>query len=341
VLRPRVQAQVSEPTVEIEVDLAAAQRHGLRPGDVRREASTLISGLTVGSLYQEQKIFDVVVWGGHAERESLASLESLLIDTPSGGHVRIGEVARVRLAANPVSISHDAVSRSIDVTASVSNRSAADVDADVTQRLRGMAMPYEYRAEVMGGAAEHQDSLRRMLLLALVAAVLIFLVLQAAASSWRGAVVLFASLPLAVVGGVLVAPLVGGLRSVGVAAALVAVFALAVRQSLVLVRQVQQRPTAGHVPDAGSVFAGAREMAPAVVGTALVTAAVLLPPAFMGGVAGLEILHPFAVTALAGLVTSVLVVLVLVPMFLAAFATAPHRPRTTSGATEQQTEVSP
>ena len=68
VLAPRVEAQSSEPTVQITVDLAAAERHGLRPGDVRREASTLISGLTVGSLYEQQKIFDVVVWGGPATR---------------------------------------------------------------------------------------------------------------------------------------------------------------------------------------------------------------------------------------------------------------------------------
>ena len=79
--------------MEIEVDLAKAQRYGLRPGDVRRETSTLISGLTVGNLYEQQKVFDVVVWGGQATRQNIGSLESLLIDTPSGGHVRLGDVA--------------------------------------------------------------------------------------------------------------------------------------------------------------------------------------------------------------------------------------------------------
>ncbi|HEX7212564.1 MAG TPA: efflux RND transporter permease subunit, partial [Propionibacteriaceae bacterium] len=48
VLSPRVEPQVTQPTLQIEVNLAAAQRHGLRPGDVRREATTLISGLPVG-----------------------------------------------------------------------------------------------------------------------------------------------------------------------------------------------------------------------------------------------------------------------------------------------------
>ena len=54
---------VQQPVAQIEVDLAAAERAGLKPGDVRRDATTLTSGLTVGSLYEEAKIFDVVVRG--------------------------------------------------------------------------------------------------------------------------------------------------------------------------------------------------------------------------------------------------------------------------------------
>ena len=64
VISPTVERQVTQPTVHIEVDLAQAQRVGLRPGDIRRDASTLISGLTVGSLYEQQAIFDVVLWSG-------------------------------------------------------------------------------------------------------------------------------------------------------------------------------------------------------------------------------------------------------------------------------------
>ncbi len=71
VISPTVEPLVTQPTVSVQVDLAAAQRFGLRPGDVRREASALISGLTVGSLYEQQAIFDVVVWGGPQTRTSV------------------------------------------------------------------------------------------------------------------------------------------------------------------------------------------------------------------------------------------------------------------------------
>jgi Cu/Ag efflux pump CusA len=312
-LSPQLEAQVSVPTVEIEVDLAAAQRHGLRPGDVRREASTLISGLTVGSLYEEQKIFDVVVWGGQATRQSVAGIRSLVIDTPAGGHVRLGEVARVRVRPNPVSISHDSVSRSIDVTASVTGRKAGEVASEVTDRLRGLALPYEYRAEVLTDAADREDAQQRMVLIALGVAALVLLLLQAATGSWRAAAILFGSLPLAVTGGLLVAPFVGGVDSLGVVAALVAVLAVAVRHCLWLVRGAQRlRDEHG----AAAVGQAARQLAPSVVGAALVTAAVLLAPAVLSGSAGLEILAPFAFTMLGGLLSAIFVVLFVVPTLL-------------------------
>ena len=84
VISPTAARRSAEPTVEIQVDLAAAQRVGLRPGDVRRDASTLISGLTVGSLYEQQAIFDVVLWGGAATRVERRQPQALLHRHPVG-----------------------------------------------------------------------------------------------------------------------------------------------------------------------------------------------------------------------------------------------------------------
>ena len=188
VLAPRVEAQSSEPTVQITVDLAAAERHGLRPGDVRREASTLISGLTVGSLYEDQKIFDVVVWGGPATRGTPPAINDLLIDTPSGDRVRLGDVATVQVAPAPTVIKHDNISRSLDVTAQVAATSG-DVTSEVGRRVAALPMPTEYHAEVLADAQAQLDLRWRIAGLALAVAIGIFLLLQAAFSSWRSAAV--------------------------------------------------------------------------------------------------------------------------------------------------------
>jgi Cu/Ag efflux pump CusA len=344
VLSPRVEPQVTQPTLQIEVNLAAAQRHGLRPGDVRREATTLISGLPVGNLYEEQKVFDVVVWGGPAIRQSLSDLERLRIDTPSGSQVRLGDVATVRIAPDPAAITHNSVSRSLDTTAVVNGRSAADVSQEVTSRLRGMAFPYEYHAEVMGDAAHLQAGHLRVAAIAAVVVLLSFLILQAATGSWGLAAALLVTLPVAVTGGVLVAPLVGGVRSIGVLVALFALLALVIRQALVFARRARELGAEPGASPGAAVQQAVREVAPAVVGVALVIAAILIAPAVMGTTAGLEAFHPFAVSMLAGLVTATLVSLVAVPAFYLAIANRgllkqQGRPATTTAATASETEV--
>jgi len=346
VLSPRVEPLVTEPTLQIEVDLAAAQRHGLRPGDVRREATTLISGLSVGILYEEQKVFDVVVWGGPQIRQSLSDLEALRIDTPSGQQVRLGDVAKVRIAPDPVAIDHNSVSRSVDVTAVVNGRSAADVSQDVTSRLRGISFPYEYHAEVLGDAARQQANHVRVAAIAAVVVLLSFLILQAATGSWRLAGALLVTLPVAVAGGVLVAPLVGGVFSIGVLAALFALLALAIRQALVFVRRARELGAEPGASPGDSVLQAVRESAPSVLGVALVVAVLMVAPAVLGTTAGLEAFHPFAVSMLVGLVTATAVSLIAVPAFYLAIADRTllkedGRPAmaTTTPASESQTEV--
>jgi Cu/Ag efflux pump CusA len=318
VISPEVEAQVSQPTVAVQVDLAAAQRNGLQPGDVRREVSTLVSGLTVGSLYEQQAIFDVVVWGGPQLRSNVEALKSLLIYTPSGQAVRLGDVATVDVTPTPNVISHDAVARSVDVTAEVRGRDAAEAARDATSALQQQTFPFEYRAEVLGDAAERSDARWLVLLVVIAAAMLVLLLLQAATSSWRGAAALFVAAPLAGAGALVAAYLVGGARSAGVLAAVLAVVALAVRQSLVVVRRAQVLYAASGRPSAAEALrSAAREQAPPVVITVLVTAAVFLPAAVIGG-AGLEVLQQFAVALLGGLFTSTVVVLFLAPSLVAA-----------------------
>jgi Cu/Ag efflux pump CusA len=75
----RVILPILEPTVEIEVDLAAAQKYGVKPGEVRRTAAALLSGILVGSLFEQQKVFDVLVWGAPEIRRNLSDIQDLMI----------------------------------------------------------------------------------------------------------------------------------------------------------------------------------------------------------------------------------------------------------------------
>ena len=93
-----VQQVPLKPTLQVEVDLTKAQQFNIKPGDVRRTVATLLAGLGVGSLFENQKVFEVVVWGTPELRSSITGVQNLLVDRPDGGQVRVGDVAQVRVA---------------------------------------------------------------------------------------------------------------------------------------------------------------------------------------------------------------------------------------------------
>jgi len=324
----RTDAVVEEPQVEIEVDLAAAEQHQLKPGEVRRAATTLLSGLRVGNLYEGQKVFDIVVWGVPEIRNNLTDVSELLIDTPTG-QVRLEEVADVRVVPSPVVIRRDAVSRFVDVSANVSGRAPGAVIADINRSLEGVDIPFEYHAEVLGLSAEQQTANQRILIVALVALVGILLLLQAGFWSWRLAALVLLTMPAALVGGVVAILLSGGVVSLGSLFGLMMVLALAVRNGVSLIihlRRLDGQEGAAFGRDLA--LRGAGERLGAILTTAAVTAAFLLPLAFAGQRAGTEMLQPMAIVALGGLITSTALNLFVLPALYLRFgsSSAPEKP---------------
>jgi len=327
VVGAKVQYPREMPGVEIEVDVEKAKRYGLKPGDVRRAATTLVSGLEVGSLFEEQKVFEVVVWGVEEARDSLTSVQELLIDTPGGGHVRLKDVASARIVSGAAVVHRDAVARRMDVTARVQGRDPAAVAADVKAGLAKINWPLEYRGELLGEYAERLAAQKRLLAFAIAAALGVFLLLQAFVRSWRLATAIFVALPTALVGGGLAVLLsAGGLLSFGSVIGFVAVLGIAVRSALTLVggyRKLEQQE--GGTFRAELIQRATQEGSVPTLLTATTTGLAFLPLVLFGNVVGLEIAQPMAVVVLGGLVTTTILSLVGVPALYLLFGQAYER----------------
>jgi Cu/Ag efflux pump CusA len=118
----RVEGEVEEPHVQVKVNLDAAGKADVKPGDVRRASATVFSGIVVGYLFKEQKIFEVVVWGAPESRQSLTNLRDLWIDKSDRTRVRLRDVADVSVVSTPTVIKHERIAPYVDVVANVSGR---------------------------------------------------------------------------------------------------------------------------------------------------------------------------------------------------------------------------
>jgi CzcA family heavy metal efflux pump len=319
--------QVEEPTVEVKVDLNAIQPYGLKPGDVRRAMATLVTGIEVGNLFEQEKVFDVVVTGTADARHSLSSLQDLIIEAPTGGHVRVGDIASVRVVSSPNMIKREGASRYIDIGVGVTGRDLGAVARDVQARMHNVQFPREFHAEFLGEYAEREAAQNRLLIVALAAVIGIFLLLQAAFGSWKLASVAFVALPTALFGGVLAAFVGGGSISLGSLVGFLTVLGIAARNGIMLILHYQHL----EVHEAQSfgldlVLRGARERLAPIVMTAAATGLALVPLVVAGNVPGHEIEHPMAIVILGGLASSTLLNLFLLPALYLRFGARAKQP---------------
>ena len=323
VVDPHVRLEPERPVIDVETNLNDALDHGIKPGDVRRSEAALVQGIQVGSIFREQKVFEVVVLGEPSVRQDEASVRNMLIDTPAGGHVRLGQVADVRTGSAPTIIERDAVARFVDVEANVSGRSLAAVAGDVNASLADLKFPLEYHAEVRQDSTSQQIGLARIAGFGVVAIIAIFLLFQAALGSWRLAAVVFLTLPVALAGGALAALIDGAALPLGASLAFLALLSVAARNGTMLIHNCQRlRTDAAQAFDADLVRRGAGERFAPVLTSASAVALVALPFVVMGDVAGLEIVHPMAIVLLGGLVTTTLLALFVLPALYLRFGAA-------------------
>jgi len=302
------------PQVNVTVNLARAERYGLKPGDVRRDAATLVAGEEVGDIFRAGKAYDVVVWSPASVRHSFSDVENLPIDLPSGGRVRLGAVASVSLQPNPNAIDRQGDSRYLDVGAAVSGRDLGAVVSDIENKLAAVHLDRGYHVELLGEYRERQAAQSRLLQSSLIAGVAILLLLQAAFRRWRLAALVFLTLPMALVGGVLAAWVGGGIISLGSLVGFFTVFGIAARNGILLINHWQHlEEQEGMEFGPALVIRGARERLSPILMTSLATGLALVPLVILGDRPGHEIELPLAVVVLGGLVTSTLLNLVVVP----------------------------
>ncbi|MBU3694897.1 MAG: efflux RND transporter permease subunit [Rhodocyclaceae bacterium] len=304
--------------LQVRFDRLAAGRQGLSVNDLQDRLHSLVEGAQTGIVLEGGRRVPLVMRGADDLRQSAARLEGQVLETPAGNSVTLAQLTRIERSEGPVKVDRENTQRYMVVQSGVSGRDLVGfVDEAKTAVAREVKLPEGYRL-VWGGQFENQQrAAARLGLVVPVALALIFAILMSTLGSARLALLVFANIPFALIGGVLALGASGEYLSVPASVGFIALLGIAVLNGVVLVdtfnRLVRQGMTLEEAVRQGAL----RRLRPVLM-TATTTALGLLPLLVATG-PGSEIQRPLAIVVIGGLASSTALTLLLLPLLYRRF----------------------
>ena len=308
-----VERQVERPQLRIEPRREMLARYGVTLPQFARMVGVLLGGQVVSQVYEGEKSFDLTLKVADADRMTAADIAAITVDA-NGTKVPLGTLANITSAMGPNTINRENVARKLVVSANVSGRDLLGVVNDIRERIDAeVAMPEDYHVEYGGQFESERTASRTLLVTSVFSIAAIFLLLFNEFRSVRQASVILLNLPLALIGGVLVLWLSGGVVSIPATIGFISLFGIATRNGMLLVSRYNDLRAEGYTLTE-SVMHGSIDRLNPILMTALSSALALVPMALGGELPGNEIQSPMAKVILGGLFTSTLLNAFIIPI---------------------------
>lgn len=322
-----VEKVVGLPEMSVKFDRSKIARYGLNIEDLNKMISMGFAGLSMGSVFESEKRFDLVLRLDENSRQDLSNLQNLYVDTPTGDKIPLRELADITYSKGAAQISRDDTKRRIVVGINVRNRDLQSVVDDVQALIdSNIKLPVGYTIDY-GGQFENLQSAKNRLLIAVpVALLLIFFLLYFAFNSVKEALMIYSAIPLAAVGGVLFLWMRDMPFSISAGVGFIALFGIAVLNGIVLIEHFKELKKEGMKDKKELIIQGTKDRLRAVLLTASAAALGFLPMAISTN-AGAEVQRPLATVVIGGLITATILTLIVLPVLYSIFDTEPKKRR--------------
>lgn len=300
------------PEVQIRVDRTRASQYGLTAAQIASTVRGTISGMIATRFKYQGDEIDVVIQGDESISKSIANLEQMMISTPAGIRVPLGQVAEVVVDRGPVSITRDGQVRMVTVSAQIVGRDLGSVSRDIEQKLQDYDMPEGYSYELAGENKEMVKAFKDLTMVLILAVILVYMILAAQFESLVQPFTIMLSVPLGLVGGILALAITGRTINVASLIGLIMLAGIVVNNTIVLIDFILTLRREGMERDKAIIEAGPIRLRPVLM-TTLTTVLGLLPMAFATG-EGAELEAPLAIALIGGLVLSTVITLIFIPV---------------------------
>ena len=301
-----------EAQLTVTPDRAALDRHGIAVNDVMDLVQDAIGGSAAGQIINGNERYDIYVRLAKSYRDTPGAIQDLILKSPNGALVRLGDVAKVDIVSGPPQIRRDDVQRRVVIQTNVEGRDMGGLVSELQERIASqIQLPPGYTVTFGGQFENQQRAQARLMIVVPVSLGLIFLLLYFAFGSVGQALLIMTNVPLALIGGITALYVSGTYLSVPGSIGFIALSGVAVLNGVVMVNAINQRLDRER-PVQQAVFEGAVSRLRPVLMTATITGLGLIPLLLARGV-GSEVQRPLAIVVVGGLVSSTLLTLVVLP----------------------------
>ena len=290
---------LGQPNLTITPDRAICARYGLNVGDVESVIQAAIGGQAVTQVFEGEKRFDLVVrWQG-PYRESVERIREILVGTPGGGTVPLGQVAAIKEEEGPAMVFREDNHRYVPVKFSVRGRDLKSALDEGRERIaRAVALPYDTHLEWAGEINELNDAVRRLTLIVPLTLALIGLLAYGSVRRLPETAIVLLTIPLACSGGLLALLVTGINFSVSAAMGFISIFGIAIQDGILVTAYTQRFWREGVGIEEGIRRGVERGFRPVLM-TSLVAMLGLLPAALSNAI-GAQTQKPLAVVVIGG-----------------------------------------
>lgn len=319
-----VEQAMGLPQLVVKYNRAKIARYGINIEDLNSIIRSAYAGETAGTVFENERRFDLVVRLDQRKVADL-NLDRLFIRTSEGIQIPVSEVATIDLVNGPLQINRDATKRRVVIGVNVRDADIQQVVESIRQTLeQHVTLKPGYYFEYGGQFENLQNAIRTLLVVIPVALMLILLLLFFAFKSVTYSLVVFSTVPLSIIGGILALWLRGLPFSISAGVGFIALFGVAVLNGILMINHFNAlRESTTHRLSTGRVIArGTQHLLRPVFLTGLVASLGFVPMAVATS-AGAEVQRPLATVVIGGLFVSTLLTLFVVPVFYRLVGSAP------------------
>lgn len=307
-----VDLEESRLEYQVEFDREKLAFYGLNTTTASTFVRNRINGLIASQYREDGDEYDIVVRYAEPFRESIESIENILVYNNQGKAVRIKDIGRVTEYTTPPVINRENRQRVVKITSALYKASITDVVANIWKEIDNMEIPAGLAIDIGGDAEEQQESFADLINLLLLIIMLVYIVMATQFESLRSPFIIILSLPFAFTGVFLALYVTGQTLNLISMIGAVMLVGIVVKNGIVLVDYTNLMRDRGYELKEAVVMSGRSRLRPVLM-TTLTTLLGMLPLA-MGIGEGSEMWTPMGVAIIGGLLFSTIITLILIPV---------------------------